>query len=64
LLHLAFCLNISLNESTSFTPFKLKYARKPKSALTAIMETTNPIELTKNSARDFVANYEGILKEA
>jgi len=45
-------------------PFKLKYARKPKSALATTIKTTNPIKLTKNSACDFVINYKGILKEA
>jgi hypothetical protein len=45
-------------------PFKLKYACKPKFALTTIIKTTNLIELTKNSACNFVINYKGIFKEA
>ena len=45
-------------------PFKLKYAYKPKFALIAIIKTTNPIKLIKNSAYNFVANYKRILKEA
>jgi hypothetical protein len=64
LLYLAFYLNILLNKSISFTPFKVKYAYKLKFALIAIIKTTNPIKLIKNSAYNFVANYKRILKEA
>ena len=64
MLYLIFYLNILLNEFISFTPFKLKYARKPKFALTAIIKTINPIKLIKNSAYNFVINYKRIFKEA
>jgi hypothetical protein len=59
----SYTMNTSENVATGFSPFELRYARKPRTALDFTTEVET-VTLTKQGAKEFVGKHQELIIKA